>query len=457
MVEVSTERLRNDPIYFAEHVLGIHLHEGQKRILRCKDRFIAVRAARRFGKSFVFACFAAWAACSHEDYHVVCISKSQRQSSLMFNTILRLIRRSVMANSITRNTQTLIEFSNGSVIESLPGGSYDSIRGITINLILIDEAAYVPEELFVVLYPTIITTKGTVVLISTPAYSTGEFHRACKDPHSEYTNFHMTHDDAVFADGTRFVDPEELEREIQRCGGRDSAQYIREYLADFTDAEGAFFNLHSVEKALIEDLDWLEFAMPDRKYAVGADLAKEQDYTVIVVLDITELDSLKIVHHRRFNGKPPDDLMRILYDICLRFNVQTPFIDSTGMGGPILDLLRKNYPKIRWQGYNINSKTKTELMTELSVVLDRGQLLIPDDDEIRKELLSYQYEQSERSGNITMRGVGAHDDYPIAIALAVMASGAVRKHGSLSIATRKGFLKRGEDTNSARRGRNTFV
>lgn len=459
MVEASPTLLRDDPIYFASKVLDIGLHEGQKRILRCKDRFIAVRAARRFGKSYVFSIYAAWAACTHANYRVVCISKSQRQSSEMFNTIYRMISNSPMAESITRSTQTRLEFTNGSVIESLPGGSYDSIRGVTINLVLIDEAAYVPEELFVVLYPTIITTKGMVVLISTPAYAVGEFYRACKDEGSEYTNFHMTHDDAVFEDGTPFVDREELAREAARCGGEDSPQYIREYLADFTDAEGAFFNLESVEDALQTDVQWLEFAMEDRKYAVGADLAQEQDYTVIVVLDITDKERLEIVHHRRFNGKDPDGIADELYDVCIRFDVNKPLIDQTGMGGPILGILKAKYPKIRWEGQNLNVSSKPQIMTDLSVVLTRRQIVIPEDEQIRKELVSFHYETSERSGNISMCGKGAHDDYPIAIALAVKASGAVKANGSLSIATRNGTLKKSKSrfkiADAPRR--NTFV
>lgn len=448
MAELSIEALRSDPIYFAEHILGIKVHEGQKRILRCKDRFIAVRAARRFGKSYVFSIYAAWAACTNPDYRIVCISKSQRQSSEMFNTIYKIITNSAMANSITRDTRTRIEFTNGSIIESLPGQSYDSIRGITINLVLIDEAAYVPDELFVVLYPTILTTKGKVVLISTPAFACGEFYRACKDVNSEYTAFHMTHDDAVFEDGTPFVDRVELEREKMRCGGAESPEYIREYLADFTDAQGAFFNLKAIEDALVDDWRQLEFAQPGRRYAMGADLAKEHDYTVAVVVDCTDPDRIEIVHYRRFNGKPVDDIMYELYDVAQRFNIQTPFVDSTGMGGPIVDLLKSTYPKVRWQGINFNNKSKIDLMTDLDLLLNRRGLVIPDDDEIRKELISFYYERNERTGNISMQGMGAHDDYPIAIALAVRASGAVKQNGALAIGTKQGILK---NTNTNRR------
>lgn len=442
MTELSIEKLREDPIYFAEHILGIKVHEGQKRILKCNDRFIAVRAARRFGKSYVFSIYAAWAACTHQDYRIVCISKSQRQSSEMFNTIYKLITNSPMANSITRDTRTRIEFTNGSIIESLPGQSYDSIRGITINLVLIDEAAYVPDDLFVVLYPTILTTKGKVVLISTPAFAAGEFYRACKDPKSEYTAFHLTHDDAVFEDGSPFVDREELAREMQRCGGADSPEYIREYLADFTDAQGAFFTLAAVEDALASEWEQLQFGIPGRKYVMGADLAKEQDFTVIIVIDCTDKDKLEIVHARRFNGKSTDEIMKELNEVALSFNVQLPHIDSTGMGGPIVDLLKTTYPKIRWQGINFNSKSKIELMTDLDLVLNRRGIVIPDDDEIRKELVSFYYERNPKTGSISMQGMGVHDDYPVAIALAVRASGAVKQGGSLAIATNNGMIEK---------------
>lgn len=459
MSEASIELLRNDPVYFAEKILNIRLHEGQKRILQCEDRFLAIRAARRFGKSYLFSVFAAWMACTRPNYRIVCISKSLRQASEMFNTIYRIVSNSVMANSITRDTRTRIEFTNGSIIESLPGQSYDSIRGITINLVLIDEAAYVPEELFVVLYPTIITTKGKVVLISTPAYAAGEFYRACKHPDSEYTEFHMTHDDAVFADGTPFVDREELKRECIRCGGDESPQWIREYLADFTDAEGGWFNLLSIEDALCET-KWLEFGLPDRRYVIGADVAKERDFTVIVTLDCTNPDHLELVHYKRFNGKEPDDVMYELYDEAVRFNVQRPFIDETGIGKPIVDYLRTRYPKIRWTGQNFNSSSKVELMTDLDLAMNRRILKIPDDEDIRKELVSFHYEQSN-SGNLKIYGEGAHDDFPVAIALAVRAAGVIKQGGSKAIGTRKGILKSKKKKKSVagsrKHGRTTFA
>ena len=70
-------RLRVDPNLFAEQVLNIELHNGQRQILECKDRFIAVRAARRFGKSFVFSAYAIWFAATNENKNIVLVSQSR--------------------------------------------------------------------------------------------------------------------------------------------------------------------------------------------------------------------------------------------------------------------------------------------------------------------------------------------------------------------------------------------
>lgn len=443
MTKLSTTKLKRDPIYFAENILGLKLHEGQKKILSCRDRFICVRAARRFGKSFVFSAFAAWAACCNPNYRIVCISKSQRQSSEMFQTIYRMISTSPMMDSITRSTQTRLEFTNGSVIESLPGASHDSLRGLTINLVLVDEAAFVSDEMFTVIYPTILTTKGTIVLISTPNFSSGEFFRAATSQDSEYTQFHLTHDDAYFEDGTRLVDDEDLLREANRCGGVDSPKYQREFLAQFAQAEGAFFDLDAVDDALKIDAPTFEYGYPENKYAIGADLAQKQDFTVFVVIDYTDKENLKIVKTVRFNGKSTDQIMNELYKLTRAFKANKVLIDEAGIGRSMIEHLKANYPGIRWEGFNFNSKSKIELMNDLNVALCNRILTIPDDDTIRDELVSFYYEENPDTKHVRMGGKGAHDDYPIGIALALKATGIFGQKGGLMIGSDRGILNGG--------------
>lgn len=435
--EIKVKDLRNDPVLFAEIILGIQLHEGQKKILACKDRFIAVRAARRFGKSFVFSAYAAWYAATHPNSKIVCISKSQRQSSLMFETISGLINASQLSSSITRSTQTQLEFSNGSKILSLPGSNPDSIRGFTINLILIDEAAFVPEELFHVIYPSITSVKGTVVLISTPGLSSGEFYRACQ-PESEYTHMHLTHKDAVFADGTPLVDPAELEREIQRNGGEDSPAYRQEYLAEFTDSDGAFFRLDAIQSAVAYDYEALTIGNPERKYAIGLDVGMVRDFTVSSVIDYTDPENMRIVEYQRYTNCTEDEIAFKVGDQASRFNVTKILVDDGQAGKGVIREIRSLYPKYRVEAFNFNRKTKPALMTKMSTVLNKKQLSIPPDDDVLRELASLVYKENPETHYMRIAAAGnGHDDICMSFALAIEAAGVSYGSGSIGIATKR--------------------
>lgn len=434
---IKLKDLRNDPVLFARIVLDLELHEGQKKILSCKDRFIAIRAARRFGKSFVFSAFAAWYAATHPNAKIVCISKSQRQSSLMFETISGMINGSQLASSIVRSTQTLLKFSNGATIQSLPGSNPDALRGFTINLVLIDEAAFVPEELFHVLYPTITSCKGTVVLISTPGLSSGEFYRACQ-PESEYTHMHLTHDDAKFADGTPLVDPAELEREKERNGGEDSPAYRQEYLAEFTDSDGAFFRLDAIQSAVAYDVEQLSIGIPERKYVIGLDVAMVRDFTVSVVLDYTDPEHLTVVEMQRYTNCTEDEIAFKVGDQASRFNVTKILVDDGNMGKSVIREIRSLYPKYRVEAFNFNRKTKPALMTKMSTVLNKRQLRLPANEDIIRELASLVYTENPDTHYMQIKAAGnGHDDICMAIALAIEAAGVSYGTGSIGIATAK--------------------
>lgn len=432
-MELNIQRLRDDPNYFTENILNINLHEGQKQIVGCKDRFISIRAARRFGKSYLVSAIAAHAAATKPNYKIVCISRSQRQSSEMFHTIEQIINMSNMKGSIVRQTQTILELSNGSTISSLPGGSPDSIRGITNDMVLLDEAAFITADLVSVVYPTIISTQGKIILISTPQASSGEFYRSCQ-PESEFTKFHFTHADAIFADGTPLIPQEELDREILRCGGVGSPEYIREYLAEFTNAEGAYFDIDALNDAFDKNPTEIKFGLEGYKYCIGADLAQVEDYTYFSVLDYTDSENLKIVRTVRFNGKSTDEILLSLYKEARAFNAQRIFIDNAGVGRSLLEHLNDRYPNIRWTGFNFNKESKPRIMTNLSIVLGRRQLELPEDENMREEFINFFYKINPDNKHIKMGGAnGKHDDAVISVALAVEAAGIFSQQGELAI------------------------
>ena len=433
-MKYDLSRLRVDPNLFAEQVLNIELHNGQRKILECKDRFIAVRAARRFGKSFVFSAYAIWFAATNENKNIVLVSRSQRQSMWLFDQIVRLLTPTYLNDSITRLTMSELEFSNGSKISSLPGASYDSLRGITIDLALIDEATYVRDELFSVLYPTVITTQGRIVLISTPGLSAGEFYNACTNSDSGYTAFKFTHKDAVFADGRPHVPQEELDRECKRAGGADSPFWKREYLVEFTDADGAFFDIKAVQDSMEKDIDRRIIAEPNHSYVIGVDIGQKNDYTVFAVLDYTNPEDCKLVDLIRFNGETADTIMHRLHETASKFYAKRVLIDSAGIGQSILEHLQAHYPGIRYEGFNFNRTSKPKVMNNFNILLVRRHIQLLQDKDILEEMASFFYKENPETKHISMSGAnGVHDDIPIAIALAVEASGVIEPRGDIAL------------------------
>lgn len=435
--------LKESPVVFAERVLKLELHKGQKQILECKDRFIACRAGRRFGKSYCFAVYAAHMAATNNNCRIVCISKSKRQADELFQKIYSIITNSILVNTLTRNTKSRIEFSNGSVIESVPGRNPDSLRGPSINLILADEAAYISDDMFSAIYPTIMNVRnkniGKIVLISTPRSYSGEFYKAFQ-PGSRYTTFHMKYEDAVYDDGTFQVPEEEIEMFAQLCGGRDTAKFKREHLAEFGNSEGAFFDIDGVERSICPELEQIKFAIPEHKYVISADLAVKHDFTVFVVLDYTDKTNLKVVNIVRFNGKSPDQIMTELYKLVLAFNPTNVLIDEGNIGSAIVSQLKIKYPNKRFNGFQFTSTSKVPLMTDLNIAMCTGILQLPDDDQTREELVSYYYEENPTTGHLKLNGENAHDDIPIAIALAIRAANIFTKAGGLTIGSSQGIL-----------------
>lgn len=435
MIKIATVgELREDPVLFAEVILGIHLHEGQKKILRCKDRFISVRAARRFGKSYVFSTYAAWAVCTQENFRVIVISRIMRQSLEMFKTIKQIIMNSPMAESVVRCTMTEIVLSNGSQVQSLPGSSPNTLRGITANLIMVDEAAYVDEDVFVEIYPIILSTKGRMILISTPAFEIGEFYRACMMS-KDYTAFHLTHADAVWEDGTPFIDPDELQREIDRCGGVTSAEYRREYLAEFGNADGVFFDIDAVKDAMHDDdSEAIYFAEEGHKYVTGVDIGQVNDFTVIATMDVTDPNAFWVKELVRFKGESVDSIIIKINDAATRFNSQKVLIDEGNIGRSIIEHLRIRFPNKPFIGFNFNVTSKPRIMMNLNILLNRRQLFLPNDIEIQRELMSFKYTTNQRTKSISMGGAnGVHDDIPIALALCVEAAEVFVPRGTLGL------------------------
>ena len=141
--------------------------------------------------------------------------------------------------------------------------------------------------------------------------------------------------------------------------------------------------------------------------AIGVDLAKSLDWTVVVGLDRAG----HVCGFERWQSSWEQTEKRILSLIG-----STPtLIDSTGVGDPIVERLQRLCPTV--YGFKFTSQSKQKLMEGLTVALQQGRVGYPD-GAISQELDTFEYRYT-RTGAIYTAPEGLHDDCVVAIALAL--------------------------------------
>jgi hypothetical protein len=152
------EKLRKDPVVFAEAVLGFHAFPYQAELLRCQSKRIVACWARQTGKTTAIAVKVIHFAFTGANTTTLIVSRGLRQSMIMFGVIERfIIAHPVLRRSVVKSTRTSIQLKNGSQIIALPcGPDGASLRGFTADLVVC-----VPG------YVKVMLENGTEVPIST--------------------------------------------------------------------------------------------------------------------------------------------------------------------------------------------------------------------------------------------------------------------------------------------------
>lgn len=204
------------------------LDPWQREFLRDTREKLILLVHRQGGKSTAVGIKALHRAIFREDQTIVLVSPTQRQSSDLLRDIRKLIRAIPEYSAMQTVDNTLsVEFLNGSRILSLPATSWN-IRGVTANLIIIDEAAGVPDEIYAALSPMLLTTHGQFILVSTPKDKSGKFYEHyLSDLWGKYV--------IRASENPRMQTPEMLSFLHDELLGLGSRIYGQEYECDFLD------------------------------------------------------------------------------------------------------------------------------------------------------------------------------------------------------------------------------
>lgn len=139
-----------------------------------EERFTIGKLPRQCGKTQTCAAYILWAAIFNQDYSIGILANKEKTAT----EILTRVKNSYellplwLQQGIVEWNKKSVELENGSRIIT-SGTSASAIRGSSINLIFLDEYAFIPQsiadEFYESIYPVISSGKTTkLIILSTP-------------------------------------------------------------------------------------------------------------------------------------------------------------------------------------------------------------------------------------------------------------------------------------------------
>ncbi len=416
-----------DPIVFAQEFFGFQVLPYQASLLRDRAKRIVVRWSRQAGKTTCIALRAIWFACAYPKTLTLIVAPTLRQSMIMSDRIqdfLGSLPQEKRVALVERMQRTTIRFRNGSKIVALPN-SPQLLRGYTANQVICDESAFFKDDKLVfynVLYPMLSTTDGTLVASSTPWSKDSVYYRMCQA--AEFSKHTITCEEVVKAGLIKqgFIDEMRSQLPIDR--------FQREFMAEFVEDIDAWLTQSLIVSCIDSQLAPYDFmAQPTGEFYVGVDLGKEQDFSVVLVVERQGFQ-LRVVHVHRFPLHTEyASVIGYVKSLQDRWRtIRSVYTDVTGVGNYITeDMSHSGIQGVT--GVTFTVQSKEEMATILREKMRNGEVKIPyvpakklDDVDLTAELNVEKF-MLMKTGHLRFSHPdGGHDDVFWSMALAVLSA-----------------------------------
>ncbi|HEY0865914.1 MAG TPA: terminase family protein [Fimbriimonas sp.] len=383
-------------------------HPGQREFLLCEAQTKVLACGRRWGKTDACA-IQVLQLLTRRGPPVRCflVAPTLEQAKILFERILELGDRILEPEMIKPRVSPYPRLVYGQhLVVARSGNRPRSLRGFEATDIVVDEAAYVDEDLiYGVLWPMMATTSGRMILISTPNGRNAFwqlFERGEADGLHIWSRRSPTSENPLIRSG--FI---EAQREMM-----DETRFAVEYEAAFLDRKGAVFPKECVDRCLVPS-----FAEPARgPYRIGIDFARVLDYTAVAILSGTR-DEARLVHLERMQDPDWERQIDRIEGILRAYPNSTIATDSTGPGSGPSQRLIERVRGHRIEEVVISVANKTQLVDGLRSLIQRGALQMMPDPVLLRELDCF-VETPRATGPSSFGAATGHDDTVIALALA---------------------------------------
>lgn len=373
-----------------------------------QDKMHIIKARRQTGKSIMLELYILKFALEHKRSTIYYLSVTFKQCQKFFNELKNAIENAPFIAKIN-NGQLVITFTNGSVINFISSEQDEAhLQGNSANLLVVDEAAFIPDDIFYTVLPYTNATRGQVICCSTPQWKAGFFWDLWCDGLNDAEPEVMTFDFCNYNTSALLSD-KRLEYYRKRL---PVVRFTQHYLGQFVEASGSVFGEFSSC-----------IGKPDvnahfKKVVIGVDWGTGQGSDDTVFTAITEDN--EVLEIKAFSDKDANQTIEELLKFADKFNTTKIVVEQNSIGNVFFDLLKK---KAKGKPYTIakfltSNSTKAEIIDNLQVLFQNRQIIIPNFDKLINQLSVYERTISKTGKPVYNAPSGMHDDCVMSLCIA---------------------------------------
>ena len=447
-----------DPIYFAEkyirivHVdrgfIPIKLYTYQKEIIEkiTNTRRVTVVTSRQAGKTTTAAAVILHYILFNEHKTVALLANKGDAAREILDRIKAAYEAlpNWLQQGVEEWNKGNITLENGCKVLAAATSS-SAIRGKSISLLYIDEAAFVEgwDEFFASVYPTISSGDTTKILFTSTPNGLNHFYKTCegaaKPRGSEgWNGFEFVRVPWFEVPGR----DEKWKKETLAAMDWDYEKFAQEFECEFLGSSGTLISgatlKNLVSKIPLSDRDGLtvyEEPVKGNQYAISADVSRGKglDYSAFQVIDITKMPYKQVCVYRN-NLATPLDYSATLHRLGKAYNYASILVENNDAGCQVVDSLHYDYEyeniiytenagasgkrisagfagKIKERGVRTTKTVKAVGCSMLKLLVEQQQLIINDHQTI------FELSRFSRKGNSYEAEDGCNDDLVMALVL----------------------------------------
>jgi hypothetical protein len=380
-------------------------HQIQNDILNALQNpdifFVIAVLGRQTGKSLLLQNYAMWYALNYPGSRVLIVGPVDSLIQKLFSEIKSSVRHSpIIRTSKASKGQTEIVFINESRIIFRSAASEDNLRGESVDVLILDEAAFIKQDTFETILLPFLNVRGKKCLLaSTPRGKNylHDYYLRGLGGNPKYKSFRCSSYENPFSN-------KELLDLFKNT--LSPKRFQQEILADFVDSASLFNNLDD-----LLCLTPIDAPRPNEMYWAGIDIGLLNDRSVVSIINQEGNLVCQVVYDR---VKTPQLVEHIL-SLNNKWKFKNILLEVNGQGLPIFQTLDAKLGNI--EGFTTTYKSKQEIIDDLIYSFNMMDIKLINDTELRIELESFIFIQDEGQRIKYTAMSGAHDDRVLSLAI----------------------------------------